>query len=357
MSLDLPPGVAAADPRTLRAWGPLVRPLLAALAAAALLWWHVRAPRPEAAGARASLAELLSRDHGLHLVPASLRPAGTAGAEILRPRPTDQEVYFTAGAPGGEPDLFQACVRVASDGRVVDLGKPYNLTETPYASERLLAGSGDWTLYGIRVHGQLQSVLLVDDRRDERVLGESLGAVARAQFSLTNLQRTGRLAGVGLRLYTFSAAPEALAADFPWEDGKVHLRLAVTLPDATGASMRAEVRIDPKTGAVVSGDGVVRYEPRAWAASPFSHWLVDTVRDFEFIGPRPIVLLEKWVFSTVDRLQRLGFSLGLVTGDDLGQELGGAVPAVSALEADGPTDWPPPLVPPLLEPAVAGEGR
>lgn len=349
-----------------RSYGPVLRPVLASMLVAGLLWSQTRSTLPEGADTRATLADLLARDHGLILEAGTARPALRSAADTLEPSPSAQGIYFTARrGEGGEPDVFRAEVRLASDGRVVDLSEPRDLTQTPFAAERPLAGAGPWTLYEVSVQGQLQSVLLVDERGDERAPAEGSGLLQELLFGVSNHGDTGRFDGVGLRLYSFVDPPRSVQAEFHDHAGAVSLKLVVRpLADAVGGDSEdvvpgRPVRIRPDSGEVQVGDDILRYEPRLRTTVHFTHWCADFLRSLPFVGPRPVALLEKWAFTGIDQVQRLGFALGLVSGDDVGAELGGDGEAPPELTAayDAHLPWPPKPVKPLIEPAVEGEGR
>ena len=362
------PGTPPPPPTTerVRSYGPVLRPVLAAMLVAGVVWNQSRSTLPEGGDTRATLADLLARDHGLILEAGTVRPAQHGALDSIQPSPSAQGIYFTARrGEGGEPDVFRADVRLASDGRVVDLSDAQDLTRTPFASERPVAGSGPWSLYEVRVQGQLQSVLLVDDRGDERASPQGDGWLQERLFSILNFMETGRFGGVGLRLYSFSEPPESVEAEFHDHPGATSLRLVVKLAADAAAGGDAEpapgrpVRIRPDTGEVQVGGDLVRYEPRLRTTMHFTHWCADFLRSLPFVGPRPVALLEKWAFTGIDHAQRLGFALGLVSADDVGAELAGDGEAPQELlaEYDAHLPWPPKPVRSLIEPPVESEGR
>lgn len=342
--------------------------LVALLGALVLsLWLPLRsgqAPPARASdvGLEAALAAALEAHQGL------IVPEG--GAHYLQDplaRPWSQGLdhvpaLVTARHPGeGEvEDLYYMEVRTTVDGSPLAFRRVSNLTRTPYAREVILKRHQEVALLSVEVFGQLQSLLLVDARRDERSMEAFTNDGDRWRQHLTHLQKTGRWDGVGMRLYGLEPPPAAIDVETDGEAFSLTLRGVEGQPDA-------KARLSMSTGelvdAVETHDATrLSYQPRFLASKSLVPWLVDTIRDLSWVGPRKIALLERFVFRWKDNIKRGAFALGLVSGEgnlaeELSGEAGPAGAALAAMPADRQGDWPPPPVPSRMSKPAPGEGQ
>lgn len=252
-------------------------------------------------------------------------------------------------------DVYSLEARVDAGGAPLQVRRVSNLTRTPYAREHLLAWEGSRALLGVEVFGAQQSLLLVDFAGDERDLEAMGGWAAQARQRVTNLQQTGRADGVGLRLYGLEPAARRLSAQARGGG------FAVSVYDDKGEGR--SLTFGPE-GLIGEAPGV-QYQPRFWASKAPVPWVVDTIRDLSFVGPRKVALLEQFVFRWKDNMQQTAFQAGLVSEDGaLQEELGEAPaarpagPAATLAEARAAEQgWPPRAVTPAVSPPSDGEGQ
>lgn len=317
--------------------------------------------RASEVGADKSLRAALEAHHGLMADEGNVRflspPADRAWTQGLDFVPA--LACAKRDGPGEVEDVFYMEVRTTRDGSPLQVRRLTNLTRTPHAAEKLLAIDGHTALMSVEVFGQLQSLLLVDALKDERDTQALKTDADRWRHQITNLQNTGRMDGVGMRLYSLDPPPKsvkvtvaptlwslAMEGDEDRPDSQVKLNIA------TG-----ELQAEPAQGATG-----LTYQPRYFAEKSLVPWLVDTIRNLSWVGPRKIALLEKFVFHWKDNIKRGAFALGLVSEEgNLAEELGSVDPqgsgiaAASAVERVG--DWPPPPVKPGVKSPAPGEGQ
>jgi hypothetical protein len=349
--------------------------LLLTLGGGAWLSFGDRPPgtQDEGVSVEERFASLLLAEEGLHLVPGSLvvpelPPAGGFGPLSWRAilfAATPEPVAGASAPPMAAPvgaDLFRAEIRHDAHALPVGLRRVANLTRTTGADERLLLAAGRWSLWGIRVAELDQALLLVDPAADERELDEEASSRQRWMVRITSRLGTGSWSGVGLS--TFNLLVPATGLDARWEEAPAgRPAFAVSLYRGR-AEVDAQVVIDPVDRSVLAGTGEVALRPREYADTPLVHWLVDTVRSLPWVGPRPITLLEKWVFTVRNEATGLGHRLGLLSRDRLVDQLGlvpaqvaSAEVALAGPRAEEGSEWPPPPVPPLVSRPQPGEGQ
>ena len=260
---------------------------------------------------------------------------------------------------GEVEDLYYLEVRATRDGTPVGVRRLTNLTSTPSARERVLARSGESALLAVEVFGQTQSLLMVDTGKDERDISAIKTGAERWRHRLTNLQQTGRLDGVGMRIYGLDPPPSGVEVSVEGEVFKVVLRDVGGAADAPKAPSTPDLlRISMVTGEI---DGSrATYQPRYFASKSTVPWVVDTIRDMPWMGERKVALLEQFVFGWKDTLKREAFEAGFVAEEgNLAEELG-IDPSLGAkvgepIERIG--DWPPADVKPGIADPAPGEGR
>ena len=361
--------------------GPRLRLGAIVLLGSAAFWWWSRPSAPGAASdsvashatasgsasavLEESLAELLAR-RGLQIVDGGVwvPPARESSLNPLRRRAifvSATQLGSDAGADAGG-DIYRAEVRLAADGRALNLGSLHDLTRSSSSLEQLLVQVGQRSLWAVRVRGVVQGLLLLGAERDERELDEDAGWRRRLLVAMNQWMKTGQVAGVGQWSYTLMIpALRVTAALKEGAGGQQTVELDLL---RGGGGADGKLALDTASGELLVGDGdEARQRPRTWAGTPLIHWLVDTVRGFSWVGPRPIALLEKWVFNARNAVSALAYKLGLSAEADLADELGVQVGAASTairIAAGGPaadSEWPPPKVPSRMRSPQPGEGE
>lgn len=329
--------------------------LCASLALAALALRGTATPKSEGDYTTSLLAALEAR--GMRVEAADLvwmrEPRGLFS---LTP------VYFLArpvGAEGELPDLYYADVRSVAPGGVLDVWFLTNLTRSSAAAEGPLLRVGDHLAYAVRVGDVFDAIMVLDTRGESTDLTAGWSRLKRLQNAVTNLQETGRAAGVGRRRLSLMPPAETLA-------------LAVRQGQLVAVADGERIAIDPERGEIESGRHRVQPRVAAKGRPGLVTWVVDTVRNLSFVGPEPIEWLEHTVFGLTDRANRAYHG---VVGTDTEAEVRAAlgVAALADVPVAGPShvsalpdighsetprrNWPPrPLLPVLSEP-VRGEGR
>lgn len=326
---------------------PRLRVLAVALVGAAIVIATHGVGAVRAGSVERSLAAHLART-GLRLDAAQVAwLAPRAGPLGTRP------ALFVAHAQGRLDDVYYADVRVTRDAGVLDAHWLTNVTRSSSAGEGGLVRVGHHVAYGVHVGDAYEALVLLDLRGESDELTHGWPWRARVQNAISNFQETGRRTGFGRTRYTIEPAARNLRL-------RAHgSRLDVELDGA-------HVLLDPAHPAASVGDERLRREATAKGEPGTITWLVDTVRNVPWIGPRPIEWLEHAVFGVADRAER---AYQAVAGESTEQQARQArealaapeVPTVEETEKRTPEDPeiglpPPPLAPVLTDP-MRGEGE
>ena len=319
-------------------------PLLALLAG----WWHDYDSAPEAARlepdpTRAVVIALAS--HGLtvepgdvHFLPEEPRRFGQV---------TQRERAVVRASRHGEPaDIYLVRTRHSPDGEMLELTGVHNLSETSAADERSLAVAGERAAWAIGQGGTVHSVQYADFTGESRPQGAGWTPLALAQNSITNLQQTGQLSGVGRR--SFKLEPAAYKVVLGFSPGAL----------VVDADSR-RVRIPTDKVERLEGERYVReMTPQKARPGNLVTWAVDRVRAAPWFGDDKMQLLKAVAFESVDQIDQI---VGNVTGDDgaaqVAEELGNLYAAPVAGAPDPVTGWPPAPMEPMLNPPLRGEGK
>ncbi len=256
-----------------------------------------------------------------------------------------------AGDPGGLGDVWAAKVILSPDGRVAELARAHNLTRTSSADETTPVTLGRFALFARKIEGKTVGLELLD------LAGEpvtQLGALARIQRGISNVQQTGQWGGVGKRSYAFKTPAEALTI------GTQENMFSV---EVDGDALL----IDPRYERPLEGGAMVDVRAPAPGVTELVPWLVDTVRGISWVGAERIAWLENKVFALRDRVKQAYHSVSSVdhaaeAAADLGittQAPPAEVEKVERLSIPDPeSGWPPSALAPLIAtPEVAGEGK
>jgi len=315
----------------------------------------------------APLAAQLGQATGLEVRPASLVWVGpTPGADLDSATTAREIVFLASPEPHGAADLYRAEVRVGPGPRIVSIRGLRDLTESPDGDDFAIAAAWPHIAIATRALGQVRSITVFDVRGQQLPTDGSWSALERALGRLTDLQRTGRMSGMGRTSVRFERPPSAVDLSFTAGAGKPSLLLEW----ADRAGQRRLASVDLGAGRTSSKELDVSSETRL-PKRPIL-WLVDTARAVWWIGPGPIEWVEGRFFALKDRLHRLqyaAFGDDEEDAEDVGPDGGAGSGAVVArplpklppgLEIGtdrARLDWPPaPLSPPVFKSRKRGEG-
>jgi len=319
----------------------------AGLAAAAGAIGHA-APGRDLEGLAADLGRAAA---GAHVAPASIRWEESAGA--LADATLGRWVLFLATSPGEDTgDVWRARVRLAPDGRIIDVTDAFDLTCTPLGHDHELVVRGPYAAFATRAYGQEQSVtvLLLDG---EGAANRAARLGDRAMAAITNLQRTGSADGIGRVEMALESPARAVGLDL----GDEFLEIALAEGDPRRPPTVRKVRLGLATGALASDAPGVHAEASMHLTKRFSHWAVDTLRAVSFIGPAPVAWIEDRALEVRDAARRLAFS----GGSDPTDIVAAAEPPPPVLDTSAASieeaHWPPARVPTIWKSPEPSEGE
>ncbi|RLB46717.1 MAG: hypothetical protein DRJ42_27025 [Deltaproteobacteria bacterium] len=262
-------------------------------------------------------------------------------------------VVFRALRDGDEAhDIFYAEARPGRDGALLDVSWVCNLTHTASADEGALIDLGWRVAYLSEVGGRVDAVTVIDVGGQPAVLTEDWPLRARLQDRVTNIQETGRSAGIGRVRYRLLAPVEG--ATLRAEDGMFWVSLGEEV-----------LVLDPGAEAPREGAALVEVTPSTKGMPGTITWVVDTVRNLSFVGPAPIEWLEHTVFGFKDAAERAFYSVvGTDTEAEAADDLGTADLSeeerrlrLELSVTDPELGWPPAPLTTVLARGVPGEGE
>lgn len=268
--------------------------------------------------------------------------------------PLSMRSVLFLGSEGGLDDLYYAEIRQGGEATLLDVAWVENISRTASAAEELPIREGDHLVYATQVAGRYDAVVVIDLRGEPASLTEGWSAAARFRSRLTNLQETGRAAGLGITRYQLLDSAESLVLS----GGQG--RFSATIGDE-------RLVLDPRRGLPLAGAELVEVEEQSREMPGFVPWAVDRVRGISWVGPEPIEWLENRVFGVKDALTRAyhGVFGAPDTAEEVAEELARPV-EVDAEDAeriamltvtDPELGWPPASIEPVIQaPAVQGEG-
>lgn len=304
-------------------------------------------------------------EQGGHLVAVqqALLPLDSADPQ----QATRFAAVFTARAPGDAqslPDLYRISVERAPQGLPVRVGPVFALTHTRDATEALAGQHGQRLLVTSQAGPQL-SATLWDFSGESPALVERWSGLDRLKNQVSNWQETGQPQGLGRQLYLFSGAPQVSLEQgaLRWQaPGQAASR--GRLPEDLSQAPRWEL---------AQGAQAPQVQLQAKGERGHLGWVVDTVRDISWVGPRKIAALEEIAFELVDWGKRLKQSTEdpeEINAPGLAASLGPAPPQLAdlATEAEGEgwrlsgersqgRTWPPRAATPIHPTPGPGEGR
>lgn len=304
-----------------------------------------------------NLAEHIRERYGLRVLPSEVTVAGgvpTTAAGALRPR----HVFFLGRAHAGAPrDVYWIMARITPAGVPVETRTLVNLSQTPNLDEDRLVHRGPYLAFPIYGSQGVGAVAIIDVTGDHPVSLRGKEGLHAWPGRVTNLQEHGHWRGFAR--HSLEPREPASQVTLRFVDGA---RLEAVAHHATGTSRAV---LDCVAARLTEGARGWAYQPPMKGDKPLFNWLVDTVRNLPFVGPKKIEWLEVKVYSLWDLVRR---GRGRVPDSGAGEKGagGGAVAEVSsvghepyrpvpgALQASG---WPPfPLVP-LAPRAHSMEGQ
>ncbi len=251
-----------------------------------------------------------------------------------------------ASVAGDPTDLYVVDVRLSPEGTFLGIDRARDITETSGVDESRPILRGNSAIYTTAADGLVTGVhvLNFDGRAPDSYPG--LTRLQRLQAAVTNLQQTGQTGGFVHAM--FALDPVARHATVSWRaDGTIEAHADAHI-----------VVIDPIGNRVLAGDSFVRVVPdeRARPGS-FLTWAVDRARALPWFGDEKMQWVKAIAFTVLDKVQAT-FSTG-TTSEDVRSELGIAS-GPGALEPaviDPEIGWPPLPIPPVISPALPGEGQ
>jgi hypothetical protein len=254
--------------------------------------------------------------------------------------------------PKGARDVYLVFAALSPEGRLLRVADAYNLTQTRTADERQLVGHGQQLAWALGDSARTYRVELADLGGERASLDASWSLAARVKRQGTNLQQTGQRQGVLRR--SFKLEPAA---------SKVALQLNVS-----GLSIRADERLtripaDP-TARAEGLHHIVEHQKLPALPGNWTTWAVDRVRSVSWFGSDRMQLLKAVTYRALDVLENsLPSALSDADADDDAddEENDPAVSVGADAEIVGGAEdyhaWPPAPLPPVVTPALDGEGR
>ncbi len=274
-----------------RWWSARTRIVLVVLALA----WLVSRRRGKdvdshAASAEAALAGALSA-RGLACNASDVAWADRArGFSLVG---SDRARAVVRASAGGEPaDLYAVDVGLSPEGAVLDVGDAWNVTGTTGVDESLPSLRGPIAVYTTSADGLARGVHVMNLAGRSTDSYVDFSRTQRAQVALTNLQQTGRFAGVVRD--TFALDPVARKVTTAWrKDGTIEVHADDHL-----------IVIDPAHAQVVSGEAFVRVvaDERARPGNLVT-WSVDRLRAVPWIGDEKMQWVKAIAFTALDKVR------------------------------------------------------
>lgn len=338
-------GLSATSP-SVRRLASLAQPLPVLLGLGGALHRYDTAPEParrEADPARSIAIALGAR--GFALTPGSVHVL--PGREAHGPLPRRERAVVAARKDGALADVYLVHTRRAPDGTLLEISAVDNLSETSAADERGLVASGERAAWLVAQDDVLGAVQLADFAGEPTPAGREWTLPKRVQNALTNLQETGQLEGVGRRFFKLSP-PGA--------------RVVLGLTDRALVIDRDAHKVEiPLTGGPAPSETqrfAIERTPRKAQPGDLVTWAVDRVRYMPWFGDKNVQLIKAVAFEAGDQLDQIVSS---VAGDDgstaVAEELGELTAAPTAEGTDPESGWPPAPIPPIISPALKGEGK
>src|SRR5580658_6471750 len=300
----------------------------------------------------AVLARALGHDiGGASVEPRDLRwePSQGALADLV----VGRWLLLLARVAGDDTrDVWRARVRVAPDGSVLQVAELHDLTNTPLGDDHELVVRGGYGAFATRAYGQEQGVTLLL-LQGEGTQNKTTQLADRGMAALTNVQRTGRAAGIGRVQVTLESPGNAVGLKL----GEDALDITVLYGDSRHPPTRSAARVDLASGELDPPSPAARADASMHLPKRFSHWLVDTLRAVSWIGPAPIAWLEDQALATRDLYRRVTFSSGGAATDVVANEEPPPPVLDTSRASVEEAHWPPQRIPTIWKSPEPGEGE
>lgn len=249
----------------------------------------------------------------------------------------------------GPHDIYLARAELSPEGRLLRLCSAHNLTQTAVADEVALRGDGPRLTWQLRAQGQTYRVEYADLRGE--AAPSEFGALARWQWRLTQLERTGQWRGVLRR--SFRLEPGRSGIEPSWTAAGLELR---------DGARRLEIPTEgeeEQLGTRQLGAAALVEEPRTPALpGNLLTWAVDRARALPWLGSEGVQWVKAIAFGAFDRVEA---AVGRAAPDvltDATDDVPQAAPGVARPPTESVRDpeFPPPPISPSWEPPLPGEG-
>jgi hypothetical protein len=299
-----------------------------------------------------ALADALGRAIGpAHVEPRDVRwePSRGAAIDLVVGR---WLLFLARGAAEETRDVWRARARVAPNGSVLQVVDLHDLTNTPLGDDHELVVSGGHAAFATRAYGQEQgvTVLALDGEGSQN---KTTQFSDRAMAAITNLQRTGRAAGIGRVQVVLESPGNAVGLRL----GDEALDITVLLGDPRRPPIRSVARLDLMHGELDPPAPGLRAEASMHLPKRFSHWWVDTLRAVSWIGPAPIAWLEDQALAARDLYRRVTFSSGGAATDVVANEEPPPPVLDTSRASVEEAHWPPQRIPTIWKSPEPGEGE
>jgi hypothetical protein len=263
----------------------------------------------------------------------------------IRSRFERARAVVRARLPGERWDVYLVTARVSPEGSVLSVDGVFDLTRTSAVGEELVSAAGGhagWVIGGEKRYYRVETADLDAARRPS---GEEWTRLPRLQYALTNLQRTGQLAGIGRRSFKLDPAAE-------------HVSLSITEARLVVVADEHRIAIPWDRSLPIDGGRFVREEERELARpGNLVTWAVDRARDLSWFGDERMQFTKAVAYTLLDRVDRLASAVRAPdTSEPAVAELGDATGGRSTTVADPEIGFPPPPIPPLVTPPLPDEG-
>lgn len=242
-------------------------------------------------------------------------------------------------------DLYLVGARLSPEGVLLDVGRAHDVTNTSGVDESRPVISGHFAAYFASAGGVVTSVHGLDlDGRDPQTFTE-MTRLERAQMAISNVQLTGQSSGIVHHVFALDPVANKVMVDAK-EGGAF----------AVHADGR-EIVIDAKDGSVPLGSGWVRATPDQRAKPPMFLAWARTVGS-EVLGDEQMFVAKAVGMTALDWLGRVRGSVS--TQDEqasVDEQLGNLGNQAAPTFIDPEIGWPPSPLPPILSPALSGEGK